>query len=148
MSGYTFIRKDRNKYGRGITFYINDELPGRYLINSGDFNMTTSNPFLSQFLDMLALSPLNIDPTCFKNSKNQNCIDLLLTNFKPSFMKTNVFETGISNHHKRISTIIKLLSQGEVLKQNTIETTVSLISVTLVLIQPFPLSKEMKTVKD
>ena len=74
----------------------------------GDFNITTSNPVLSHFLDMFALSPLNINPTCFKNSKNPSCIDLLLTNFKPSFMKTNIFETGISDHHKMISTIMKL----------------------------------------
>ena len=40
------------------------------LILMGDFNMTTSNPILSQFLDTFALSPLNIDPTCFKNSKH------------------------------------------------------------------------------
>ena len=70
------------------------------LILMGDFNMTTSNPVLSQFLDTFALSPLNISPTCSKNSKNPNCIDLLLTNFKPSFMKTNIFETSISGHHK------------------------------------------------
>ena len=40
--------------------------------------MTTSNTILSQFLDMFALSPLNIVPTCFKNSKNPSCFDLLL----------------------------------------------------------------------
>ena len=74
----------------------------------GDFSMTTSNPVLSLFLDTFALSPLNIDPTCFKNLKNPSCIDILLTNFKPSFMKTNAFETGISDHHKMISTIMKL----------------------------------------
>ena len=73
-----------------------------------DFNMTTSNPILSQFLDTFGLSPLNIDPTCFSNSKNSSCIDLLLINFKPNFMKTNVFETGMSDHHKMISTIMKL----------------------------------------
>ena len=33
------------------------------LILMGDFNMTTSNPILSQFLDTFALSPLNVDPT-------------------------------------------------------------------------------------
>ena len=74
----------------------------------GDFNMTTSNPILSRFLDTFALSPLIIVPTCFKNSKNPSCIDLLLTNFKPSFMKTKIFETDISDHHKMISTIMKL----------------------------------------
>ena len=78
------------------------------LILTGDFKMTTSNPILSQFLDTFALSSLNVDPACFKNSKNPSCIDLLLTNFKPSFMKTNFFETGISDHHKVISTIMKL----------------------------------------
>ena len=78
------------------------------LILMGDLNMTTSNPILSKFLDRFALSSLNIDPTCFKNSKNPSCIDLFLTYFKPSFMKTNVFETVISDHHKMITTIMKL----------------------------------------
>ena len=74
----------------------------------GDFNMTMSNPILNQFLDTFALSPLNTDRICFKNSKNLSCIKLLLTNFKSSFMKTNAFETGISDHHKYISSIMKL----------------------------------------
>ena len=58
-------------------------------------------------MDTSALSPLNVNPTCFKNSKNPSCVDLLLTNFKPYFMKTNAFETGISDHHKMISNIMK-----------------------------------------
>ena len=74
----------------------------------GDFNMTTSYLIMSQVLDTFAPSLLNIDPTCFKNSKKTSCIDLLLTNFKPSFMETNVFETGISCHHKMISSIMRL----------------------------------------
>ena len=78
----------------------------------GDFNTITSNPILSQFLIKFALSHLNIDTTCFKNSKNPSCIDPLLTNFNPSFMKTNVFETVISDHHKMIS-IMKLNFNSE-----------------------------------
>ena len=58
-------------------------------------------------MDTSALSPLNVNPTCFKNSKNPSCIEFLLTNFKPYFMKTNAFETGISDHHKMISNIMK-----------------------------------------
>ena len=68
----------------------------------GDFNMTTSSPILTQFLDTFAFSPLNIDPTGFKNSKNSSCIGLLLANFKPSFMQTNIFD-----HHKMVFTIMK-----------------------------------------
>ena len=78
------------------------------LILRGDFNMTISDPILSQFLNTFSRSHLNIDPTCFKNSKNRSCIDLLLANFKPSFMKTSVFETGIFDHHKMLSHMMKL----------------------------------------
>ena len=123
LSGYKFVRKDRKKFGGGVEFHINDQLPSRTikienpsdieivtievtirknkilvagiykppnrsetdfttsletiisklsnsytkLILMGDFDMTTSNPILSQFLHTFALSPLNIDPTCFKN---------------------------------------------------------------------------------
>ena len=77
---------------------------------------------------------LKIDPTCFKNSKNPSCIDLLLTNFKSSFKKTSIFLKLVS------LTIIKwsLLSWnyillGKVLKQNTAEITVNMISITWVL---------------
>ena len=38
----------------------------------GDFNMTTSNPMMSQFLNTIALSPVNVDPVCFENSKKSN----------------------------------------------------------------------------
>ena len=111
-SGYKFIRRDKNKFGGGIAFYITDQLPsqaikienpsdieiltieitihknkilvaGIYkppnlsetdfttnvetiiskpsnkhekLILMGDFNITTSNSILSQFLDTFALS--------------------------------------------------------------------------------------------
>ena len=76
------------------------------LILMGDCNLTTSNPIL-RFLDTFALSSLTIDPTCFKNSKSSRCINFLLTNFKPSFMKINVFETSISDHNKMISTVMR-----------------------------------------
>ena len=29
MSGYKFVRKNRNKFGGGIAFYVNDQLPSR-----------------------------------------------------------------------------------------------------------------------
>ena len=44
------------------------------LILMGDFNLTMSNSNLTQFLDTLALSPLNTDPAYFRNSKNPSCI--------------------------------------------------------------------------
>ena len=38
------------------------------------------------------------------------------TNLRLSFMKTNFFETGISDHHKMISTIMKLHFAREIPK--------------------------------
>ena len=44
--------------------------------------------------------------TCFKGDGG-SCIDLLITNSKFSFMKTNSFETGLNDHHHMIYTILK-----------------------------------------
>ena len=44
--------------------------------------------------------------TCLKDDGG-SCIDLLITNSKFSFMKTNSFETGLSDHHHMIYTILK-----------------------------------------
>ena len=52
------------------------------------------------------LSNLIRGPTCFK-SANGSAIDLFLTTNKYLFQKTNSFETGISDHHHLIATVIK-----------------------------------------
>ena len=44
--------------------------------------------------------------TCFKGEGGSG-IDLLIANSKFSFMKTNSFETGLSDHHHLIYTILK-----------------------------------------
>ena len=44
--------------------------------------------------------------TCFKGDGG-SCIDLLITNSKFSFMKTNSFETGLSDHDHMIHAIFK-----------------------------------------
>ena len=45
-------------------------------------------------------------PTCFKSSKGP-CINVILTNRKHSFMHSKSFETGFSDHHHMIYTILK-----------------------------------------
>ena len=44
--------------------------------------------------------------TCFECEEG-SCIDLLITNSKFSFIKTNCFETGLSDHQHMIYTILK-----------------------------------------
>ena len=46
------------------------------------------------------------EATCFQ-SNTPTCTDLILTNKKDLFKLSNTFETGISDHHKLVSTILK-----------------------------------------
>ena len=47
-----------------------------------------------------------LKPTCFKGLL-PSTIELLFTNNKQSFMRSNVFETGITGHHKIIISILR-----------------------------------------
>ena len=47
-------------------------------------------------------------PTCFKNLENPTCIDHILTNHPKSFRSSSVFETGLSDFHKLILTVLKV----------------------------------------
>ena len=66
--------------------------------------------FENQHLDALMqtynLNNLINKPTCFQSNK-PTCIDLILTIKKNLFKLSNTFETGISDHHKLVSTILK-----------------------------------------
>ena len=46
------------------------------------------------------------EPICLKRI-NPICIDTFLTNKKTHFMSTLTFETGVSDHHKFIGTMLK-----------------------------------------
>ena len=72
----------------------------------GDFNLSTENPNLKNFMCSFDLESLINSPTCYK-SANPSCIDLILTNKKNHFMKSATFETGLSDHHKLITTILR-----------------------------------------
>ena len=44
--------------------------------------------------------------TCFKSIENLSCVYLIITDKPGSFQHTNVFETGISDHHKLVTTVM------------------------------------------
>ena len=72
----------------------------------GDLNMTTVNTHLNNLLQIYDLTALIKEPTCYK-SQNSNCRDHFLTNGKALFKHCQTFETGLSDHHKLISMIMK-----------------------------------------
>ena len=72
----------------------------------GDFNATPSNPHLLKFFEDQNLKNLIKNPTCFKSLQGST-IDLILTNNIYLFQKTQSFETGVSDHHHLICTMLK-----------------------------------------
>ena len=72
----------------------------------GDFNLEPGGKALSSIIQDHDLYNMIKKPTCFKSS-NGRCIDLIFTNRKHSFMHSKSFETGFSDHHHMIYTILK-----------------------------------------
>ena len=71
----------------------------------GDFNESETNPALDSFLDEQKCKNIK-NKTCFKSVKG-SCIDLILTSRPSLHQFTNVFETGISDHHPLIYTMLR-----------------------------------------
>ena len=62
---------------------------------------------LYTFCSVWNIKNLAKEPTCLKNPNNPFCIDLFLTNTIRSFKGTQVFETGLSDFHKLVVTVLK-----------------------------------------
>ena len=61
---------------------------------------------MKSFMEIFHLKNLIKVPTCFK-SDNPKCIDLILTNKHHSFQDSSAIETGLSDFHSMIVTILK-----------------------------------------
>ena len=77
-----------------------------FLFNSV-FNSEFSELCLNDFCDIYNLKNLVKKPTCYKNPDNPSCIDLFLANRPRTFQYTITIETGISDFHKLVVTVLK-----------------------------------------
>ena len=86
-----------------------DSCSSRYekLFLMGDFNSEPHDLHMEDFCLNYNLSNLIKEPTCFKNPENPSCIDLMLTNFPKGFQNSMAIETGLSDFHKMIVTVMK-----------------------------------------
>ena len=73
----------------------------------GDFNTEVENNFFKELCDLYGMKCLIRIPTCYKPPTNRTCIDLMLTNSDRSFQNSCTFETGLSDFHKMIVTVLK-----------------------------------------
>ena len=62
---------------------------------------------MKDFCDIYNLKNLISSPTYFKSVENPTSIDVFLTNRHNCFQNSCVIETGISDHHKMIITVLK-----------------------------------------
>ena len=87
-----------------------DDLNKKYenFILLGNFNNEPEDKNVSNFLNTYHLKNIVKQKICFKNPDRPSCIDLILTNFSRSFQDTCTVETGFSNFHKLVVTVLKL----------------------------------------
>ena len=78
------------------------------LLILGDLNSELKDSCLNAFSNVDNLKSLNKEPTIFKNPNNPSCIYLLLANRSEYFQNTSTIETGISDFHKLVVTVLKM----------------------------------------
>ena len=66
---------------------------------------------MESFCELYRFKSLIKDPTCFKDLENPSCIDLVLTKSPCSFQNSVVKETGLSDFHKMIVSVMKTTFQ-------------------------------------
>ena len=72
----------------------------------GDFNSEPCDREIIEFINNHLLYNHMHQKTCWKSSKG-SCIDLILSNQKHSLQNTGTLETGLSDHHLLIYTMLK-----------------------------------------
>ena len=74
-----------------------------------DSNSQASENCVNGFCNVYNLSNLVKEPTCFKNTDNPSyVVDLFLTNRPKCFQSTMTIETGISDFHEIVITVLKI----------------------------------------
>ena len=68
----------------------------------GNFNSEKSENYLNDFCNVYQ------EPTCSNKPENASCIDFLLTNLPRSFQNVVAEETGISDFHKMVVTVLNV----------------------------------------
>ena len=72
----------------------------------GDFNAIESNPAIETYLNRHKCKNIIKSKTCCYKSQEGSCIDLIITNRYSLYQFSHVFETGISDHHLMVYTML------------------------------------------
>ena len=83
------------------------------LILLGDFNSEMTANAMNAFCMSFNFKSLISLPTCFKNIDNPTCIDLILTNKPRCFKNSTTIETGLSDFHKLVISVLNTTYKKE-----------------------------------
>ena len=100
----SFIKEHLKELIKAIQFY--SKTYDNFML-IGDYNAQTDETNMTSFCEIYELRSLINEPTSYKNPLNRSCIELFLTNNVNSFQKAFVLETGYSDLHKLIDTMMK-----------------------------------------
>ena len=98
-----------------LDFYSN-EYDNKVVL--GDFNLEPSSPSMLSFMDSQNFVSLIKNKTCFKGTGS--CIDWIITNRKNSSKYTFSYETGLSDHHHVIYSVMKTTFKCEEPKETNL----------------------------
>ena len=107
MGGYN-PKKERISYFLSHVSKLIDKCMVNYenMILLGDLNVSSAEHSMKDFCQMYKFHNLINEPTCYKNANNPSYIDVILTNRKRSFQDSMAVETGLSDHHKVVVTVL------------------------------------------
>ena len=113
-----FLMGGYNRSKHTISYFLNhisnnlDNRMGNYdnfiLLLLSYFNSMMIESQMLDFCLFCNLSNLIKEPTCYKNPLNPTSIDVILTNRVNSFQNSIGIETGLSDHHKMVATVLKV----------------------------------------
>ena len=77
------------------------------LLFLGDFNAGVEDSSVKNICSSQNLTSMINMPRCHKNPEKGSCIDIILTNCPRSFQSSCAIETGLSDFHKLVVTVMK-----------------------------------------
>ena len=108
VMGYNPQKEKIGNFIDQLSLEIDQHLPNyENLLMLGDWNSAVTEKEMSNFCEMYNLENLIKEPTCFKSTENPSSIDLILTNKKNCFQNSMTIETGLSDFHKMMVTVMK-----------------------------------------
>ena len=93
-----------NELGKALDIYLHKY---GHILPIGHFSSEISERSMHDFCNVYNLESLSNTLTCFKNPENPSCVDFLLKNSKNNFDEAVVLESGISDFHKLVVSLLK-----------------------------------------